>query len=159
MSRNFKLLCGVTLQVEYVPVVYARSEASRRFPSPDKPTVKIEIAKDIFEDRETTSPEYRRALEHYNDYVWPLAVRAALIDMAVVDESLPPIDHERLAQRRSRVPREWHFTDKADWILMCLLSSTSGSESELEMLWRFIITNDFTFAEVEAAARDLKSAD
>lgn len=157
MPRPFKLECGTTLQIEYVPAVYARSEAARRFPAPAKPTVDVEIAKGIFEAREVSTPAYLRERAHYEDYVWPVAVRSAFVDMAVLDESVPPIDAEFLARRRARVPKEMHGTDKADFIMMCLMKSTHGEKSELETLFGFILENDFTFAEVEQAARALKS--
>jgi len=157
MPRPFKLECGVTLQIEYVPAVYARSEAARRFPTPAKPTIDVEIAKGIFEAREISTVEYMRQRNHYDDYVWPIAIRSAFVDMAALDESVPPIDTEQLARRRARVPKELHGSDKADFIIMCLMRSTHGDKSELERLFGFILENDFTFAEVEQAARGLKS--
>lgn len=157
MPRLFPLECGITLQFEYVPAVYARSEAAKRFPAPARPTADVEIAKGIFEARETTTPEYLIQRAHYEDYVWPIAVRSAFVDMAVLDESVPPIDADLLARRRARVPKEMHGSDKADFIIMCLMKSTFGDSSELQRLYLFILENDFTFAEVEQAARDLKS--
>jgi len=157
MPRPFLLECGTTLQIEYVPAVYARSEAARRFPAPAKPTADVEIAKGIFEAREISTVEYLRQRNHYDDYVWPIAIRNTFVDMAVLDESVPPIDADLLARRRARVPSELHGSDKADFIIMCLMRGTVGNKSELERLYDFIFENDFTFAEVEQAARELKS--
>lgn len=157
MPRPFPLECGITLQIEYVPAVYARSEAARRFPAPARPTADVEIAKGVFEAREISTPAYLRERAHYDNFVWSIAVRSAFVDMAVLDESVPPIDAGLLARRRARVPKELHGSDKADFIMMCLMKSTHGDTSELERLFGFILENDFTFAEVEQAARDLKS--
>lgn len=157
MPRPFPLECGITLQIEYVPAVYARSEAAKRFPEPPKPTARVEIARDVFDERSVQTADYLRELAYYNEHVWPIALRAALIDMSVLDESLPPIDQALLAKRRARIPKHWHFGDKSDWIMMCLIKGTYGPGSELEALIEQILENDFSFAEVEAAARALKS--
>jgi hypothetical protein len=163
MPKQFTLKCGVTLEYEHVPTLYAQAMAHSKHPEPNKPTRKIEVGKNpdgspIYDEREYESPEYRRQLAHYYDYVWPIVSRMALIDVAVLDESVPPVDETLLAARQRRIPDELRYNKKCDWIALCLLASTSGDESELSRLTGAILENDFTFAEVDAAARAMKSS-
>lgn len=158
MPKQFTLKCGITLEYEHVPTLYAQAMAHSKHPEPIKPTRRVEVGKDLFDEREYETPEYRRQLAHYYDYVWPIISRMALIDAAVLDESVPPVDEALLETRRKRIPKELLYNDKCDWIALCLLASTSGDESELSRLTGAILENDFTFAEVDAAARAMKSS-
>ena len=157
MPKQFTLKCGVILEYEHIPTLYAQAMAHSKCPEPNKPTRKIEVSKDVFDEREYESPEYRRQLAHYYDYVWPIVSKMALLDMAVLDESVPPVDETLLTARQRRIPDELRYNKKCDWIALCLLASTSGDESELSQLTGAILANDFTFAEVDTAARAMKS--
>lgn len=158
--REFKLQCGVTLRVRYVPSVIVVYETSRRFPAPPKPTYQHEIAKDVFEDRERATAEWLREYTAYETQLWPLAIKATRLDMAV--ELGCEIDQALLDERTRGLPAHLRFGDKADYLFYVLLSTTVGrlvnnKPNELDALIGFCTENDFTYEEAVGTARAIKS--
>lgn len=158
--RDFQLQCGAKIRVRYVPSVIVVYETSRRFPQPPKPTTKIEIAKDVFEDREISDAAWLQRMSAYESQQWPIAVKAVRLDLCV--ELTSPIDQDLLEERTRGLPAHLRFGDKVDYLLYVLLSTTVGrlqnnKPNELDALVAFCTDNDFTYEEAADAGRAIKS--
>ena len=160
--RTYKLQCGVTLGIRYVPSVVVAYETSRRYPPPPKPTYQHELAAGVFEDRERATADWLQLSRAYDDY-WPIAYKAVRLDMCVADLGTQ-IDETLLAERMTGVPAAMRFSDKVNYLLYVLLKSTYGRMSqggynELDKLVMFCNENDFTYQEAAVAGTAIKSDD
>ena len=159
--KQFKLECGAVITVRHVPTLMIEHETYKRYPEPSRPTHKHEIGPGFTAEREYEDGEYLRARRAYTRTFNTIYFPVVALELGV--ESVPDVGDVNVFD-------EHDYGQKVNTLLYKLLRTTAGtvkttqsgktidSPNELDRLVSFIGANNFTFEEVKAQSRAMKSA-